>query len=464
MSPILALAVGVALAEEPAAPEEPAPAKPAVKPELTAGGDIKLFFLAGAPHAWFGFSDDTMVLFEAAGMTEEEALELYGLAASPFAQGVASARLKAAAALGPIRLDVHWTISGQTVASSGAVVGLGTGVGLRAPELLPLTWAPDTGSGLSVQQRLDRLVLSAKLPHVDLALGRQPVSFGVGRVFTPMDLVNPFHPATIDSEYKPGVDALRADVYAGTSSKLTVVAAWAGDPVVGEDAEDPAEPPWEDAVLAASGQATVGVTDVLAFAGAVRGEPVFGLGTASSLGPVGVHAEATVTFPADDAGPFVRAVAGADWRPTETASLTGEAYVQSFGATDPEDYLAALDDPRAQRGEIWAMGQLYVAVAVAQEITPLLHANLSVIGNLRDPSALVTAGGSWSVSDNAVVALGAYIGVGERPDTIDLDIGVDPETMTPTLAPLDRETLAGSVNSEFGLYPTMGFVQMRTYF
>src|SRR5688572_14553401 len=126
MSLVLALAVGVAVAAE-----------PAPKPDLDVSGDIKLFFLAGAPHPWFGLSDDTMKLYDAAGITEEEALELYGLGATPFAQGVASGRLKAAAGLGPVRFDVHWAIAGQTTASSGAVVGFGTGVGLRAPELLP---------------------------------------------------------------------------------------------------------------------------------------------------------------------------------------------------------------------------------------------------------------------------------------------------------------------------------------
>lgn len=458
MPTVLALAVGAALAEEPA----PKPAAP--RPEAALNGDVKLFFLAGAPDPWFGFSDEAVALLDAVGTSEEEALDAYGLGANPFAQGVASGRLKAAAELGPVRLDAHWAIAGSTTSTSTSVVGFGTGVGLRAPELLPLTWAPDTGGGVSVQHRFDRLVLSAKLPHVDVALGRQPVSFGVGRVFTPMDLVNPFHPATIDTEYKPGVDAVRADAYAGTSGKLTVVAAWAGDPIAGEAAEDPADPVWEDVVLAASGQVTVGVTDLLAFAGNVRAEPVFGLGTASAIGPVGVHAEATLTLPADEADPFVRAVAGADWRPTGTTTLTGEAYLQSLGATDPEDYLAALDDPRVARGELWAMGQLYASVAVAQEVTPLVHANLAVVGNLRDPSALVSLGGSWSVSDDAVVALGAYLGAGERPDRIELGFAVDPETLAPTLVPPSDDALAASVNSEFGLYPAMGFVQMRTYF
>ena len=325
--------------------------------------------------------------------------------------------------------------------------------------MFPLSWEPDTGDALVIRHRIDRLLVSARLPGVDLAVGRQPVSFGTGRFFTPMGLVNPFHPATIDTEYKPGVDAVRGGVYAGVATKITVVGAWAGRPIGERDADREVLP---DMVLAATGQATIGVTDILLFGGDVRAEPVFGLGTTTSVGAIGVHGEATVTLPRTG-DPFVRAVLGADGRPTNTTTVTGEAYLRTFGATDPEDYLDAVDTGRFRRGEVWEMGQLYAAIAVVQEITPLIHANASVVSNLRDPSALAAGGVSWSVSDESDVVFGGYAGLGEPPDTVNLDLAIDPATMTPTVTVPDG-ALERSVNSEFGLYPAMAYVQIRTYF
>lgn len=426
-------------------------------------GDVKAFFVAGVPHQWFGFSDDSVAMLDAVGLSEEEALDYYGLSADPYAQGVASARLKGMVQLGAVRFDVHYAFAAQTAGASSTTPGLSTGVGLTAPELVPLSFSPDTGDQLTIRHRIDRLVLSAKLPKVDLTLGRQPISFGTGRFFTPMDLVNPFHPATIDTEYKPGVDAVRVDAYAGTATHLTAVAAWAGEPVIGDNPRDADRPVLDDTVLALTGQATVGVTDLLAFVGSVHAEPVFGLGTSGSIGPVGVHGEATLTLPADD-DPFVRAVVGADGRPTGTTTLMGEVYYQSFGAADPSGYLDALDSPRFERGEVWQMGQLYAAVAVSQEITPLMYGNVSVIANLRDPSALLALGGAWSVADNADVGFGGYLGIGEPPEEVDLDFTLDPATMTPTVTAPSDTTLAESVQSEFGLYPAMAYVQVRTYF
>lgn len=432
--------------------------------EVALHGDVKSFFLAGDSAPWFGLSDASAPLLDAMGVTEAEALDLYGLSAAPFAQGVAAGRLKLEVTRrDALRFDLHWAIAAQTGGSTSIVPGANSGVALTAPELLRLTWRPDLGDGVALQHRIDRLVVSGKVPGLDVTIGRQPISFGSGRVFAPLDLVNPFHPATIDTEYKPGVDAIRVDGYLGVAGKLTLAAAYAGEaPAIGPDRRD-GGPTLDDLVFAANGQGTVGVTDLAGFLGLVHGEPVVGVGVVSAAGPVGLHGDAALTLP-DGADPFVRAVAGADWRPTEKTTLMGEVYVQTFGAPSPEGYLDALDAPRFQRGEVWQLGQIYASATAAQEITPLVSANLSVIANLRDPSALVALGGAWSVADDAVVGFGAYLGAGARPDTVDLDLVVDPQTLTPSLRPPDDAALAASVNSEFGLYPAVGFLQVRTYF
>lgn len=384
-------------------------------PEASLHGDLKPYFLAARISG--GDAEPTYV-----------------------GAGLVNGRLQGVLSSGSLRAEAHWAFSASTGGLGGATVAASTGAAASAPELLPLSWSPDLGEDLSFQHRIDRLVLSARLNKVDLTVGRQPVSFGAGRFFTPMDLVNPFGPATIDSEFKPGVDALRVDAYPGQTGKVTAVAAWAGQPVVGERAVY--YPSLDDLVLASSGQLTVGVTDVLGFLGYVRAEPVLGLGAVSSVGPVGVHGEGTLTLPQDD-DPFVRAVVGADGRPGPKTTLMGELYVQTLGAGDPEGYLSVLSSERATRGELWLAGRYYAAVAVAQELTPLVSVNGSVIANLGDPSALLAVGGSCSLADEADLVFGGYWGLGEAPST-----GMG----------------AITANSEFGMYPIMGYITMRAYF
>ncbi len=432
-----------------------------MEPEASAHLDLKTFLLGSFPSAWIvapaippaleGLLPD--------GLSADALLAASGLGADPRALGSGAGRLRGELRLGEVVLLGHH----EVFLGSGATSPLGgtsTGVGLQAPELVDLTWQPDLGDGMQLRGRTDRLSVTWSPTGAQLVVGRQPVSFGTGLVFTPMDVVNPFSAATIDTEYKPGVDAVRLDGYFGTSAKITAVAAWAGIPLHAAD-----RPPvgLDDAVFAAAGQGTVGVTDLLGLAAVVRGDLVGGVGFVSSVGPVGVHGEVTGTLPAADAvedDPFVRAVLGADGRPTGKTLVSGEVYLQTLGATDPADYLAFAQGPRFARGELWTMGRAYAALSVAQELTPLVSGSAALIGNLGDASALLAPGVSISAADDVTVSLGGFVSLGARPDEVPL--GLDPSTLS--ITPPSTRALARSVRSEFGLYPTTVYLSTRAWF
>jgi hypothetical protein len=337
-----------------------------------------------------------------------------------------------------------------------------TGVGRTAPQAFPLTWTAFSTKGptdLRVQGRTDRLLFRFKLPKTDLTVGRQPVGFGTGLFFTPLDLVNPFTPATIDTEYRPGVDALRVDVYPTGSSKVTAVVAYTGTTYVYQDAA-PDEPESDRVAAAAYGQGTVGVTDLGGFYGFIRGDHVLGVSVASSAGPIGLHGDATVTFPRADLDEpvFFRGVFGLDGRPTGTTTLSGEVYVQTFGHARATDLFQTLASPRVQRGEVWLAGIGYLAVALSQEVTPLLVGNVAVIMNLTDPSALLAPTVTWSISDEVVAVFGGYVGLGRRPEPHPVVLDeLPPEPTTEDLTVLRPR-------SEFGTYPATLFVQLKAYF
>jgi len=141
----------------------------------------------------------------------------------------------------------------------------------------------------------------------------------------------------------------------------------------------------------------------------------------------------------DADGTFFRGVVGADWRPTDKTTLSGEVYVQTLGPADRSGYLAFAMNDRFARGELWLLGRYYAGLVVSQEITPLIHGSLGLIGNLGDPSLLVAPTLAWSVGENSELDAGAFFGVGKRPEAL-------------------------ALNSEFGLYPATAFVEMKVYF
>lgn len=358
----------------------------------------------------------------------------------PFGNAVVDGRLKLEVGYRDrLSFQVHQTVTGLTANASG--LGPTTGAGLQAAEVVDLSWVA-FDDDLTLRGRVDRLSVAWTPDGMGLTVGRQPITFGNANVFTPLDLVNPFNPAVIDQEYKPGVDAVRVDLYRGFSTKLTLAGAYAGS--------------WDPAglIFAAYGQSTVGVTDVGLMVAHVRGNGVFGGSVVTSLGAVGLTADAAVTVPGVG-DPYLRATVGTLVRPTATTTITGEVYVQTLGSTRPAKHLETTLLPEFQRNELWLMGVVYGSVAVSQEITPTVIANAAVIGNLLDPSAFVAPSVSWSAAANVDVVAGGFLGVGRRPRDLTLeDLGaLATEGAVPTY-----------LRSEFGTYPSSAYVQVRTYF
>ena len=404
-------------------------------------GDVKSFLVATIPYE--------NELYTSLGLFPED----------PTAQGILDGRLKLEVDAGAVRLLAHHAVTALTPAA--ALSTTQTGVGLTAPQVVDLTWqawAPEEGEtaardAMVLRGRTDRLVISADAGPLTLRAGRQPISLGNGLAFTPMDLISPFFPTTVDQEYKPGVDAVVADLFFGVSTQISTIVAYVHpEPVV--DAEE-----WgvEGMAYALYAQHPFWRHDVGLLLGEIRGDEVLGLTVASYAGPVALHGDVTYTLPADtDEAPFLRAVAGALWVPRGGTTLTGEVYHQTLGAAATEDYLSQLSGERYARGELWLAGRTYAAVTLGQEITPLIQGTLAVVANLADPSALVAPGVNVSVSDEVQLVVGGFTGVGERPDDDEIQgmLFMDEEELNQALG----------LNSEFGFYPASAYVQLKAYF
>ncbi len=420
---------------------------------LDIAGDVKTFTYSAFPYEWYLVPDEAL---ESMGM-EQEAL----MPEEPLGQGALDGRLKAVLRLGEaFSLTTHARTGASyySQALEAGAISLGS-AGEGKAQVVDMSWQPVDATNYVVEGRVDRLVAKVSVPHVDIAVGRQPVSFGSSMMFTPMDLVAPFTPTDIDTEYKPGVDAARVDAYFGLGGHVTAVAAYAGDWTL------------DETIMAVHGSYTFGVTDIGVLAAFSHAEPVFGLNAAGSIGAVGWQSEATVTLPEDE-DPFVRATLGGFYSWYEGPSLSAEFYYQSFGGADSTEYLAIYDSARFARGEVWAAGRYYGAVTLSYELTPLINVAAFSVVNITDPSAMIGPSLSWSAADNVELAAGAFFGAGERPHDIEIfaedfqdEDGVwitDEEEAEQVYEDVLMERT--DVGSEFGMIPAVAYVQVKLYF
>jgi hypothetical protein len=296
--------------------------------------------------------------------------------------------------------------------------------------LLKLDWtARETGS-LFWRHELDRLNVRFALPLADIVIGRQAISWGVGRFWTPSDLFVAFSPVEIDKEFKTGVDAVSVKVPLGPLSQVETVYAAFGESFRRHSA-------------GVRARTTVGNFDMGMMGGKFFHDFVIGPFFDGGIKGVGVRGEFTFTHNTADHSlerrTFFRGVGSVDYRFANDLYTLLEYYYNGFGRANPEDYPQLFTSDRFARNEIFNVGLHYLGAALGYQLHPLVNTNLTGLWNLLDQSALIGPVVDVSLSDEANLRTGAYFPVG-------------------------TSFVGRRVQSEYGLYSQVYYLELRRYF
>ncbi len=247
--------------------------------------------------------------------------------------------------------------------------------------------------------RLDRLWAGYASEKTVIRLGRQAISWGNGLFYAPMDLVNPFDPAAIDTEYKAGDDMLYLQFLQDSGNDLQSALVVRRNPLDGEVES-------EQATAALKYHGLAGESEYDLLVAEHYDDLVLGLGGTRSLGGAVLRGDLVMTDA--DSDTYFQVVANWSyswtWRDRNMSGAL-EYYFNGFGQAggryDPES-LAGNSDllSRLVRGETFTLGRHYLAGSVLVEMTPLWTITPTVLANVADPSALVQIVTSLSLSDN----------------------------------------------------------------
>ena len=284
-------------------------------------------------------------------------------------------------------------------------------VGLDA-DTLPLTGLPnddrryfdltailDESGNAAVLHRLDRLWFGYTSEKAVVRVGRQALSWGNGLFYAPMDLVNPFDPASIDTEYKAGDDMLYLQYLRNSGDDVQGAYVARRNPVTGNAGSDQAT-----AAAKYHGFAAFGEYDLLIAES--YGDAVFGVGIGRSIGGAVWGADLVVTDTDRDTRVQVVTNIAYSWIAFgKNMSGALEYYYNGFGQSggnyDPAS-LAANPDllARLARGELFALGRHYLAGSILVEMSPLWTLTPTLLANIEDPSGLFQLVTTYSLSDN----------------------------------------------------------------
>ena len=309
----------------------------------------------------------------------------------------------------------------------------GTGVGTvpSGGKWLTLQWTITNEEHIRWQHRFDRLSVGwSPTGAVELAAGRQAVSWGTTLFLTPADPFIPFNPADPFREFRAGVDAGRLRIYPSPLSEIDLVVR-PTKTVVGEEM-----------TALGRGLTTWKNWELSGWGGTLYGDLAGAFGAAGSLGAWAVRGEA-VLREQEDALAF-RGTIGVD----HLRQLNGrdlylivEYQRDGLGAAGPEEYLAVLQSDAFRRGEHQVLGRDESVVQASYQLHPLWSLAGLWIWNLNDRSALISPSFAYSASDEVSVSGAVFVGTGDGE-------------ITPT-QPLP---------SEYGPLGTKAFVSLSWFF
>ncbi|MEM6558972.1 MAG: hypothetical protein AAF605_04230 [Myxococcota bacterium] len=373
--------------------------------------------------------------------------------------GFGSLRINGELFLDSASLEVAYhlfPVAGEDVGVTDSSVGAaGPQGGLVAPVVSPLRLIDldresSTSDDLVLLQNLDRLGVTLLGPgESEVRIGRQAINHGSARVFSATDIFSPFSPATLDSEYKQGLDALRVTVPLDENQEVELFAI-----AVDRDLDNS----FARGVYLARYRASVPeVFDASVYLGTSYASPTLGVDVSGDLGGATWYAEGGVrvwnesvatdlveanditVLPSDEYGTPVRATVGGQYFFPFELDVAVELHWNGAGSTNREDYVETFRRPEWTTGEIFLLGRAYVGTAWSYSSSALTRLSLSTITSLVDASSLLTPAFYWDMTEFSALSVGAILGVGRRLD----------------------ESL---VSDEFGLYPYTFFADARVYF
>ncbi|MGD8988277.1 MAG: hypothetical protein PVH57_08960 [Syntrophobacterales bacterium] len=316
-------------------------------------------------------------------------------------------------------------------------------------------WDWHEGDKTSATLWLDRANAKLALAKADITIGRQAITFGKAYFWNPLDVFLAFDPRQFDRDYKAGVDAIRADVSWSPFSGVNLVAV-AGRQLdgSGEFVDDGSfvNASWYGSALMAHAFTTYEGWDFALQTGKIYGGYQLGGGLVGEIGPVETRVEAAYFWAQDDSEPLpdpqqgdlvednFTAVVGLGHRFDNTLTLQFEYFYN--GAGDPDDLNGSFF--RFASGNILQISRNLTGFLVSYEFQPILIGQVIWLHSWDDASNNIQPILTWSATDNMDLLVGANLNFGERPE--------------------GTSVLDFQIESEYGTFPNLYFMQFKWYF
>lgn len=287
------------------------------------------------------------------------------------------------------RLEFHYEI--DAIYSKILNPFFGT-TGMTNRQAISLNWSLFNECNLNVRHFIDRLYFKQTFENTEFVIGRQRISWGVGRIWQPTDLFNPINPANFSKYEKDGADAISGKIFLGNFTDLELVLNF--------------REKLNETNYGGRFRTNIEKFDFSAMTGKFDRQIVIGGDFAGNLFDAGVRGEVIFSMNKDylDSN-FIRFILGIDYQFSSKLYALLEYQYNGEGQTCRDCY----EIERLVKGEILNLSQNYITTQIRYLIHPLVSINAGAMWNMNDKSGYSNLVADWSALDNINITLGFMI-------------------------------------------------------
>jgi hypothetical protein len=288
-----------------------------------------------------------------------------------------------------------------------------------------------------VGYEVDRASYKQSFDKLTFAIGRQPVDWGSGRFWQPLNVFGAFAPTDLDTDFKPGIDVAVIDWYPSNFSSLTLVYAFA--PHNNNEIENSAAVHYRRQL----GEQI----EMSLLAGQVIGNTVMGVSLEGDWKGMGWRLEGVRENIDEINKNTLFWIAGLDYQFENGLLIAAEWYSHNGGANSEAALSNLTINQQLEYGLQQQLEKKLLGIVVSKEVTPLVQGSYTMLlGMLNDDEGQLATSLmhqltlTYSVSNESDLLFSFLYGNGKGLNS------------------------SGAPRSEFGHLPTSMTVRLRLYF
>jgi len=281
-------------------------------------------------------------------------------------------------------------------------------------DLMQPSCEPHYDEDLYYRTKLHRAFMKLTLGDLTITLGRQMIRFGSGRLWNPLDILNPISPTFVEgAEEQKGTDALRLEYYPTDKTEISLVL----DQKRIDNEEDPKKLNSKNSNIIGRLRGTVGETDIALLGGRVSRRGIGGIDISTIFLDGMLRGSVLYSHPDEEWGdPFYQGSAGYEYTFSFGLYFLLEYFYNQNGLNFNRQLRVAYRKSQIDRideenyyllsNQFLTFNRHYGGLALGYDITSLLRAELFTIYDFQGKGLFYNPSLKYNAFENLDLLIG----------------------------------------------------------